>query len=304
MISSSTSRRALPLGLCLGLTAALATAQAPAPTPKVAKKNPAPATAPAPTPPPPVFEPKAIDVLRASCEKLKAAGSMAFTALGAYEVPSLAGPPLIYGRIYEVTLKRPDKLKVITVGDGPPTEFYDDGKAIMSFHPAENLVAVTEAPPTIDAALDKIYGVAGTYFPFTDVIVSDPWGDIESGLTTAFYLGQSILVGGTTTDVIAYECNGVFIQMWIGAEDKLPRMARAIFHDDPLQLRHSVQFSNWQLEPPVAEDAFTSAKAASAARIPFSNPAMKSDLPAAGKPARGPKKPAPKSGRAPTPEPR
>ena len=37
---------------------------------------------------------------------------MSFTALGAYEVPSLWGPPLIYGRIYEVALQRPDKLAV------------------------------------------------------------------------------------------------------------------------------------------------------------------------------------------------
>ena len=106
---------------------------------------------------------------------------MSFTALGAYEVPSLWGPPLIYGRIYEVALQRPDRLRVITVGDGPRTEFYDDGKVMMSFHPAENLVAVTDAPPTIDGALEKLFDVSGTYFPFTDVVVADPWGDMQPG---------------------------------------------------------------------------------------------------------------------------
>jgi hypothetical protein len=287
--------RFLPLALVLSAAAAFAAAQTAAPTPNPAAKK---AAKPKPAPPP-VFDPKAMDVLKTTCDKLAAAKSMSFTALGAYEVTSLAGPPIIYGRIYEVTLQRPDKLKVVTPGDGPATEFYDDGKVMMSFHPAENLVAVTDAPPTVDAALEKLYGIAGTYFPFTDVIAANPWKDLVDGLTTAFYLGESMLVGGTATDVIAYESWGVFVQMWISKEDKLPRMARAIYYNDPLNLRHSVQFANWQLDPAVAGDGFTTAKAAAADRIPFSNPGMKSDLPGAVKPIGPPKKPAPKPTAAP-----
>ncbi len=289
MRTSNWFGRSLPLALALSVAAAIAAGQTTAPTPKPPAKKTARKNV-----PPPVFDPKAIEVLKASSEKLAAAGSMSFTALAAYEVTSLAGPPIIYGRIYEATLQRPDKLRVLTLGDGPVSEFYDDGKVMMSFHPAENLVAVTEAPPTIDAALKKLYDVAGTYFPFTDVVVSNPWKDIADGLTTAFYLGESMLVGGTTTEVIAYESYGVFIQMWIGKEDKLPRMARAMFYDDPLNLRHSVQFSNWKLEPAVPTDAFTTTKAAGAARIPFGNPKMKSDLPAGVKPVGPPKKPSAK----------
>ncbi len=280
--------RSLAASLCLSLVAALVVAQAPAPTAKPGKKTTARA---APAPPRPAPDPKAVEILKAACAKLASAGSMSFTALGAYEVPSLWGPPLIYGRIYEVALQRPDKLAVMTIGDGPRTEFYDDGKVMMSFHPAENLVAVAGAPTTIDRALEKLYREAGTYFPFTDVIVADPWKDIESDLTGAFYVGESMLVGGKTTDVIAYETNGVFIQMWIGKDDKLPYMARAMYVDDPLQLRQSVQFSKWNLTPTVALETFTTSKASGADKIPFNHPKMKSDLPAQVKPAGGAKKP-------------
>jgi hypothetical protein len=187
MRRTSASNRFVLLSAGVVLGASFAFGQAAAPTP-VPRKRPAPKAAPAPRPTP---ETRAVEILKASCAKLAAAGSMSFTALGAYEVPSLWGPPLIYGRIYEVALQRPDKLAVITVGDGPRTEFYDDGKVIMSFHPAENLVAVMDAPPSIDATLEKLYGVAGTYFPFTDVIVADPWKDMSDGLTGAFYVGES-----------------------------------------------------------------------------------------------------------------
>ena len=78
---------------------------------------------------------------------------MSFTAIVSYEGPSLLGPPLIYSTKSQVTLRRPNKLKVITFGDGPPSEFYYDGKTMMAFAPKENLVAVADAPPTIDATL-------------------------------------------------------------------------------------------------------------------------------------------------------
>ena len=49
-------------------------------------------------------------------------------------------------------MQRPEKL-VITPGDGPASEFYYNGKSMMAFAPAENLVAVAATPPTIDATL-------------------------------------------------------------------------------------------------------------------------------------------------------
>jgi len=48
-----------------------------------------------------------------------------------------------------VTLQRPDKLHVVTLGDGPASEFYHDGRAVTAYAPAENLVAVAEARPRL-----------------------------------------------------------------------------------------------------------------------------------------------------------
>ena len=77
---------------------------------------------------------------------------------------------------------------------------------------------------------------------------------------------------GTTTDEVAYVANGVFEQVWIGVDDKLPRLVRAVYLNDPAQLRHELAFSDWQLDPTVPADAFSSAAAANAKRIPFKHP--------------------------------
>jgi hypothetical protein len=221
------------------------------------------------------LEPRAIDILKAASARLAAAKAMAFTAVVSYESPSRLGPPLVYSTKSEVTLQRPDKLKVITLGDGPPSEFYYDGKTMMAFAPAENLVAVADAPPTIDAALQAAYDSAAIYYPFTDVIVADPYKDIADELKIAFYIGQSNVVGGTTTDMVAYVTGDVFVQIWIGAEDKLPRRVYAVYLNDRARLRHVLELSNWQLDAAVPADAFVSAKAASAAHMAFARPDAK-----------------------------
>jgi len=219
-----------------------------------------------------VLEPRAVEILKAASAKLAAAKSMSFTAVVSYESPSRLGPPLVYSTKSEVMLQRPDKLRIVTLGDGPASEFYFDGKVMMAFAPAENLVAVADAPPTIDGALQAAYDSAAIYFPFTDVMVADPWKDIADGLRTAFYIGQSIVVGGTTTDMVAYVTGDVWVQIWIGAEDKLPRRVYAVYLNDRARLRHVLELTNWKLDVAVPADAFASAKASGATRMGFARP--------------------------------
>ena len=218
------------------------------------------------------LEPRAIDILKAACARLAAAKSMSFTAVVSYESPSRFGPPLIYSTQSEVTLRRPDKLKVITVGDGPPSEFYYNGKTMTAFSPRENLIAVANAPPTVDGALQAAFDSAAIYYPFSDVVVADPYKDLANGLTVAFYIGQSVVVDGTTTDMVAYITGDVFVQAWIGAQDKLPRRLYAVYQTDPNRLRHVLALSNWKLDFDVPSDSFDAPKAPGAAQIAFARP--------------------------------
>jgi hypothetical protein len=229
-----------------------------------------------------VIEPKAIEILKAASSRLAAARAMKFTAVVSYESPSRFGPALVYTTKSEVTMQRPDKLKIITLGDGPASEFYFDGKVMMAFAPAENLVAVADAPPTIDDTLQYAFHLAEIYFPFTDFIVTDPYAGLANGMQLAFYIGQSKVVGGTVTDMVAYASDDLFAQIWIDAEDKLPRRIRAVYRRDSLQLRHEMELSNWQLDPGVAQGEFSSQKVGAATRIKFAHPSTK--LPPGAKP--------------------
>jgi hypothetical protein len=237
------------------------------------------------------LEPKALAILKAMSDRLAAAKSMTFTAVVLYESPSAFGPALVYSTKSVVTMQRPDKLRVMQSADGPATEFYYDGKSMTAFAPAENLIATGKAPATIDAALDQAFDDAAIYYPFTDVIVADPYKDLSDGLQLAFYIGQSKVIDGTLTDMVAFANNAVFAQIWIGADDRLPRKLRAVYLGDPATLRHDLNLYDWKLDPKIPGDAFAAPKGANATTIAFARP---DQMPAGMQPPQA-TKPAPKA---------
>jgi len=237
------------------------------------------------------LEPKALDILKATSDRLAGAHTVSFTAVELFEQLTRQNVPLGYTAKYEVTLQRPDKLRVLKPADGGASDFYYDGKSMMAYGPVENLLAVADAPATIDATMEKAYKLAAIYFPFDDVIVANPYGDLAPGLKHAYYVGQSHVVAGTTTDIVAYAGDGVFVQIWIGADDKLPRLIRAIYLDDPDKLRHELAFTDWKLDESVTADTFAPPSSASTAKhIPFApphpEPAPSAKAPPKAKPAK------------------
>ena len=218
------------------------------------------------------IEPAAMALVKAMCDKLAAAKTMSFTAVVTYESPDRTGEPLAYATLSQVALQRPDKLRVVTLGDGPRNDFYYDGTTVQAYEPAANLLATVKAPETIDGMLRAAYEYAAIYFPFADVIVSDPFKVVSENLRVAFVVGKSVVVGGVQTDIVVLVGKYLHVQLWIGTEDKLPRMARAIFIGDPSHYRHTVQFSDWKIDPALAADTFSFTPPTNAARVPFASP--------------------------------
>jgi hypothetical protein len=229
--------------------------------------------APAVAPPAIELEPRALGILKGSCDALAAAKTVSFKAVVAEESPSRLGPPLLYSSRYQVVLQRPDKLRILSPGDGPASEFYYDGKSMAAFAPKENYIARADAPPTIDAALDQAFAKAQIYYPFMDLLDAEPYKNVLSGLRVAFYIGESDSVGGVKTYMVAYANDHAFVQAWIGVDDKLPRRLRAIYRKDPGMLRHEMDISDWKLGAPIAAATFAVPEAAKKALpIPFDRP--------------------------------
>jgi hypothetical protein len=276
----------IALAALLPLFAAVAAAE-PTPAAEAPPATPPEAAAPAP----PKLEPKALEILKAACDKLAAAKSLSFTATIEEEGPDLNyGLPLLFSRTAAVDLRRPDKLRVKGHGSGPATDFYYDGTTMTAWLPTENLVATMPAPSTVDAMLKDAFDKGAIYFPFEDLIVTDPYADLMDGLRVAFYIGRSDVVGGVETDMIAFGNDDAFVQAWIGTKDKLPRRLRAVYLADPAALRHDMELSDWKLNATLPLTTFVAKVPVDAGKIPFQRPAEMppSAPPNAGVPATRP----------------
>ena len=268
----------LAMGLATGAAAQAAAAPGAPASPKAAPAKPAAAAKAKPARKPAdagfklVLEPRAMELLRATSDRLAAAKTLQFTAVAGYEYPSKLGPPILYSVRYDVVMQRPDKLRILMPGDGPASEFYVDGKQMIAYAPNENLAAFADAPPSVEGALLKAFTSAGIYFPFVDLLAADPYKALTEGAKLAFVVGPSTVVAGVKTDMVVWANADVFLQIWIGTDDKLPRRVRAIFRNDPLGLRHELDLSDWKLDAPVAQDIFAAAKAQAAGRMPFKSP--------------------------------
>jgi len=218
------------------------------------------------------IEPAALELLKTMTDKLAAAKSMQFEALVLSEFPSIDGIPVIYSTAAKVALQRPNKFDVVVLGDGPSSEVLFNGKQLFAYSPEKNLVAVTNAPCNIDEAAKFAYDKAGLFFPGDDLILSNPYAHLTQGLTDAFIVGKTKLVGGVETNIIVMAGRQLQGQIWIGAKDNLPYMASWIYLGDKSFPRTTLQYKNWRLNSSIPETRFDASRFSKALTIEFAQP--------------------------------
>jgi hypothetical protein len=205
----------------------------------------------------PAIEPQARSLLDAMSRRLADAKSLSFNARTTYDVPTAHKTPVFLTTISDVAFKRPANLRVATAGDGPATVFVADGRKMGRHDQAAGTLASKDAPQTIDA-LVRTAGEHGLDLPFSDVLLDKPFGDLSKGLTSAFVVGQSRVVGGTLTNIVSVADGTSHMQIWIGAQDNLPRQMVVSESRDGQTTRNMVEYSNWRVNPSMAASLFAS----------------------------------------------
>ena len=204
------------------------------------------------------LDPKAMDILKAVGDRLRTTRTLSFAAADRVEWQSREGTPLSASKTFDVTLQRPNKLRVSVSTDGSRSAyFYCNGSTMMTYSGAAKSVVIAKAPATITDCLNDANKASSISFPFPVLIVADPFGTLSRGLKRADYVGRSQLADGTTTDSVAYSSDNVSVQMMVGTEDQLPRVIH-VTSMDPNRPRHDLVLSKWRIDAPISADAFTS----------------------------------------------
>lgn len=224
----------------------------------------------------PAIEQKALDLIDDMSSYLSGAKTLTF-AVDTMVDASVKGQLLNFFTNNVVTVKKPNKLKVITKSDSKPNEFYFDGKTMITYSPKDNLYAVVDAPATLDELFPFAMEKAGVHTTFSDILTSDPYSYLTASLVSAFWAGQSH-IDGILCDHIALKEEGMEYQIWIAGDDKpLPIIMTITYTALPEKPRFILHYSNWKVDVPVAQHAFIFKKPAGASKIDY-QPIMATDI--------------------------
>lgn len=222
---------------------------------------------------------RALDILKKMSDAITQAKTVQFQARSMVPIRSPGGLWIDLFGMSRVVMQAPDKLFAETGGDRAKHDFYYDGKTITMYSPDKNLYAVKEAAPTVDAMIEAAYREDGKSFPYADLLVADPYAVLTKGLKGATYVGQSTLVplsgkGMIKTDHLAFINEGVEWQIWIGADDHLPRLVSATYLDDVREPSYTVELGDWKLNEPVDAATFVFTNATKAPKVEFRKPSF------------------------------
>jgi hypothetical protein len=214
---------------------------------------------------------QALAALRDMCAKLASAKTLRF------EVHSLLPMKIAGGDwvtlVGEGTVMREgkDRLFVETGGDLYPFRFYFDGKTVTAFASKDNVYARRAEPGTIDQVLERAEKRGEVTFAFGDLVSSDPYAAMTDGIRSAVVVGTST-VDGVETQHLAVHGKELDWEIWIGTEDRLPRMVTLTDVGDPRKPTHTIRLSRWALDEAMPAGAFSFDAPADAVEVPFRDP--------------------------------
>ncbi|MGH8065487.1 MAG: DUF2092 domain-containing protein [Candidatus Entotheonellia bacterium] len=203
---------------------------------------------------------------------LGAAKAFTYRSRSTVEVPTNTGQLIMLFATSDVTLARPNKLRVHVTDEVLNFDFYEDGTTIAAFAPTHQVYSVASAPPTIDATLTFVRDNTGIAFPSADVMYSDPYAVLTKDLTSAFVVGPAT-VEGVPCEPLACMGPEVHWEIWIEPGQRaLPRRLVVTYTTVQNFPRFLVEFSDWNLQPKLGAIRFVFNTPRNATQIEFVSP--------------------------------
>jgi hypothetical protein len=187
---------------------------------------------------------------------LAAAREFSFRADVAYDSVSVDGQKIQYGAVVQLSVRRPDRLHVLYDGDERRRQVVMAGDAFTILDQEANVYAGADVPPEVGAALDRIFETYGFSVPIADFVYPDPYETLMGSVEAGSLVGRHF-VDGTPCHHLAFSQEAIDWQIWI--EDgpaPLPRKLVITYRNEPGSPQYAATFSEWDLEPRIAESYF------------------------------------------------
>lgn len=174
----------------------------------------------------PVIDPEAEQVLRQLSEHNKQVKAGIFRLTDTIDDVQADGRKLQFSHMREITIERPNKLKVETTGDLTTRTLWKDGKTLTVLDRSKNVYAQLPDPGTINQAIDMLQEKYNVSLPAADLLSDDVYQTMTAGCDAIDYIGIGY-VGDEKCHHLAFTRPNIDWQLWISVGDK-PSMRKMV----------------------------------------------------------------------------
>lgn len=211
------------------------------------------------------------DLLRQMSANLAALEGFHFRVTLGFDAVPVPKVKVKYAGSMEVSLQRPDRLRVSYQDELTAREVWIDGETVTVLAPAKGLWASAPAADTIEATLNQFAADYGVSIPLDDLLRSDSYSVMMAGAKAHRYVGLSEIYGVPCHHLIVGQEDVVW-QIWIEASDKmLPRQVVITYKNLPMAPEFIAVLREWDLNPKLPDAKFQPEIPSDASQIDFRN---------------------------------
>ena len=175
------------------------------------------------------IDPEADKILRSMSTYLGGATVFSANADIDNEIVTQEGQKLQLSSYATIIMERPARFHVQRKGMFADVAFIFDGKTLTLYGKKLNVYAQVEVPGTIDDAIRAVELETGLDAPGADLLFSDPYAVLSSGVESSAYIGTAY-VNGVECHHLSFREAKVDWQLWVQAGNARMRAADEVRH--------------------------------------------------------------------------
>lgn len=217
----------------------------------------------------PAFEPDVLPILKEMSDTLSSHNSFSFEAEILNDVTLQSGQTVQVGGTLTALVKKPDNVFAKFAGDITTREVWYSGTELTIYNEKNKFYGQIKTPDNIDATMDYLIDNYDFSLPLADIINADPYESFMETTVSGMVMGVSTVNGKECTH-LAMRAEYVDWQVWVSNDDPaLPCKLVINYTQIEGVPQYQATFSNWNLKPEIAADAFKPALPEDAVKINF-----------------------------------
>jgi len=174
----------------------------------------------------------------------------------------------------QMSLNRPDKLRIRRTGGYADVELIYDGKTLSLYGNNAKAYVQADAAGTIDQVIDTVQAKTGAAMPGTDLLLSNSYDELMTNVIDAKHIGLGV-VDGVECEHLAFRGIDTDWQIWIetGARP-VPRKYVITSKTMAGAPQYTLKIKDWKTDPIADADAFVFKPPAGATKANLDSSAM------------------------------